>query len=111
MSAGYFVHYWRCGKRSLPHGEWLFGSLLLVSPVINPWYLLWSLPFACRYPSLGLWVASAAILLSYVTGLNLEDSALAPYEHPAWVRPVEFGVIGLALLFDGWQRSFSKLLS
>ena len=102
VSAGYFMRYWRCGDRSLPHGEWLFGGLLLVSPVINPWYLLWLMPFACRYPSLGIWVASAAILLSYATGLNLETSVLTPYEHPAWLRPVEFGVIGLAFMFDKW---------
>lgn len=102
VSAGYFVHYWRSGKRSLPHGEWLFGALLLVSPVINPWYLLWLLPFACRYFSITIWVASAAVLLSYTTGLNLESSGLAPYEHPIWVRPVEFGVIGLAFAFDKW---------
>lgn len=104
VSAGYFVHYWRLGNRSLPHGEWLFGGLLLVSPVINPWYLLWLLPFACRYSSLGIWATSAAILLSYATGLNLESSELAPYGHPAWVRPVEFGIIGLVFLYDTWRR-------
>jgi len=82
----------------------LLGGLLLVSPVINPWYLLWLMPFACRYPSLGIWVASAALLLSYATGLNLETSVLAPYEHPAWLRPAEFGKIGLAFTFDKWWR-------
>lgn len=104
LAAVYFLNYWRQGKRSLPHGEWLFGGLLLVSPVINPWYLLWLLPFACRYFSITIWVASATVLLSYATGLNLEGSALAPYEHPAWVRPVEFGIIGLAFAFDLFDK-------
>lgn len=110
VSAGYFVHYWRSGNRSLPHGEWLFGGLLLVSPVINPWYLLWLLPFACRYPSLTIWTASAAILLSYATGLNLENPELAPYEHPAWIRPVEFGIIGLVFLYNTWRRRIDVIV-
>lgn len=85
---------------ALPRGDWLFGGLLLVSPVINPWYLLWLLPFAAVYPSVTAWVASAAVLLSYATGLNLEDPSLTPYQHPAWVRPVEFGLITVALAVD-----------
>ena len=104
LSGAYFIHYWRSNCRSLPHGECLFGLLLLVSPVINPWYLLWLLPFACCYFELSLWIASAAVLLSYATGLNLEHSELSPYEHPVWVRPVEFGTIGLVFLADKWRR-------
>lgn len=103
-AAGYWFAYLRhSATHELPRGDWLFGSLLLVSPVINPWYLLWLLPFASVYPSLSAWVASAAVLLSYATGLNLESSTLAPYEHPAWVRPVEFGAIGLALIFERFR--------
>lgn len=104
-AAGYLFAYWRRGGGALPRGDWLFGGLLLVSPVVNPWYLLWLLPFAVVYPGLSAWVASAAVLLSYATGLNLEDATLAPYGHPPWVRPVEFGLIGLALILDAaWLR-------
>jgi alpha-1,6-mannosyltransferase len=60
------------------------------------------LPFACHYFSMSIWIASATVLLSYATGLNLEASALAPYQHPDWVRPVEFGIIGLGFTFDTW---------
>ncbi len=100
MAAVYFSHYWRLGNRCLPRGDWLFGGLLIISPVINPWYLLWLMPFTCVYPSLVIWVASAAVLLSYATGLNLDVSGLAPYEHPVWIRPVEFGIIGLAAILN-----------
>jgi hypothetical protein len=99
-----FRAYRRECPHSLPRGDGLLGGLLLVSPVINPWYLLWLLPYAAVYPSLTAWLGSVAVLLSYATGLNLEAPHLAPYEHPAWVRPLEFGLIGLALCADRFLR-------
>ncbi len=85
---------------AVPRGDWLFGVMLILAPVINPWYLLWVLPFAVVYPSIWAWTASVAVLLSYVTGLLLGDMDLHPYEHPAWVQPVEFGLILAALAWD-----------
>ncbi len=94
----------RGGEGGIPRGDWLFGVLLLLSPVINPWYLLWLLPFAVVFPSVWAWTASAAVLLSYVTGLNIPDYTLQPYEQPVWARGLEFGLIGLALTFDFARR-------
>ncbi len=96
----YSLRFVRGGKRGVPRGDWLFGVLLLLSPVVNPWYLLWLLPFAVVFPSVWVWTASAAVLLSYVTGLNLPDYTLQAYEQPLWVRGLEFGLIGLALTVD-----------
>jgi len=97
---------WICLRRArgreegIPRGDVLFGVLLAVSPVINPWYLLWLLPFAVVSPSIWAWTASAAVLLSYVTGLNLPDYTLQPYEQPVWARGLQFGLILLALAAD-----------
>ena len=106
---------WYCLRRArgreggIPRGDWLFGVLLLLSPVINPWYLLWLLPFAVVFPSIWAWTASAAVLLSYVTGLNVPDYTLQPYEQPVWVRGLEFGLIGLALALDFSARRWREL--
>ena len=88
------------GAQGIPRGDWLFGVLLALSPVINPWYLLWLLPFAVVFPSFWAWTASMAVLLSYITGLNLPDYTLQPYEQPVWARGLEFGLILLALAAD-----------
>ncbi|MCY3928007.1 MAG: hypothetical protein OXG81_07020 [Acidobacteria bacterium] len=96
----YVLHYVRGGNREIPRGDWLFGVLLVLSPVINPWYLLWLLPFAVVFPSVWAWTASVAVLFSYITGLNLPDYTLQPYEQPVWGRGLEFGLIGLALAID-----------
>ena len=89
---------------SIVRGDWVIGIFLLCSPVINPWYLLWALPFATIYPSRTLWVASAVILMAYITGLNLDNAtSMGPYDQPIWVRPLEFGIVLLAALVD-WRQ-------
>lgn len=93
----YYLRYRRNETRGIPRGDWLYGALLVVSPVINPWYLLWLLPFATVFPSAWAWTASVAVLLSYMTGLNMNDYNLQAYQQPTWVRLAEFGAILLAL--------------
>ena len=88
----------------IPRGDWLYGALLVVSPVINPWYLLWLLPFAAVFPSAWAWTASLAVFLSYATGLNLQDYAMDPYAQPIWIRWLEFGLILSALGYDLVRR-------
>ncbi len=97
--AWYYVRY-RQGAATVPRGDWIYGALLALWPVVNPWYLLWLLPFAAIRPSAWAWTASVAVLLAYVTGINLDDLQMDPFGHPAWVRPVEYGVIGLAMAYD-----------
>lgn len=99
----YYVSF-RKSKSEIPRGDWLFGIFLVVSPVINPWYVLWLLPFAAIYPSRWAWVASIAIFLSYITGLNLGEFDIQAYAQPGWVRPLEFGLIVSAFCWDQWAN-------
>ena len=101
---GYYFRYSRSRACEVPRGDWLYGAFLMASPVINPWYLLWLLPFAAIVPSVSAWTASVAVLLGYVTGLNLNAGDLQPYQQPAWARPLEFGLILLALVYDLFRR-------
>ncbi len=87
----------------LPPGEWIYGAFLLLSATANPWYCLWLWPFvAMRISGAGV-CALAAVSLSYVTGLNLGDATLGNFAHPAWLRPLEFGLVALAAAWD-WRR-------
>lgn len=91
-------------QQAIPRGDWLYGGLLAVSPVINPWYLLWLLPFAAIFPSAWAWTASSAVLLSYATGIHLDDFTLQAYQQPSWIRFLEFGLIVPALVYDLIRR-------
>jgi alpha-1,6-mannosyltransferase len=67
----------------LPPLHIVFGMVLLLAPVVNPWYLLWGLPSALAARATWPWTASFALLLSYATGENLGHPALDPFAvHP-----------------------------
>ena len=100
----YYFRYRRSASGAVPRGDWIYGALLALWPVVNPWYLLWLLPFAVVRPSAWAWTASAAVLLAYVTGINLNDLQVHPFGHPSWVHPVEYGVILLAMGYDMIRR-------
>jgi len=100
----YWLSYRREDPGSIPRGDWIFGAFLFVAPVINPWYVLWILPFAVVHPSRWAWTAATAVLLAYVTGINLGTYDLEPFGQPVWVRPVEFGMILGAACIDVWRR-------
>lgn len=105
----YYIRYCWSHAREIPRGDWLYGVFLMASPVINPWYLLWVLPFAAITPSVSAWTASVAVFLAYVTGLHLNDDHLQPYQQPVWVRSLEFGMILLALAWDLIRRRLPDL--
>jgi len=91
-------------RNMLVRGDIIFMMFLLVSPVANPWYFLWILPFAVIYPSLWAWVASCAVFLSYCIGLNLHDPALNNYQIPAYIVVIEYGLIFIALCITRLKR-------
>ena len=102
--AWYYSVYRRSTSVAAPRGDWIYGGFLALWPVVNAWYLLWLLPFAAIRPSAWAWTASVAVLLSYVTGLNLNDLQMEPFGHPVWVRPVEYGLILTAMMYDLRRR-------
>ena len=76
-----------------PADIWLL-ALLVFAPVINPWYLLWALPWACLRPNALTWAVLPAISLSYLTTGVLGLEADSFHDHPVWVRPLEVAVGG-----------------
>lgn len=94
------VGFWRGGgdKEKAPV-DVVYGSFFLVSPVINPWYLLWLLPFAMLRPRAWSLMALGVVGLSYATGLNLGDGSLGEFEIPLWVKGLEAGLIGMGVLY------------
>jgi len=94
------------------------ASLFLFSPLANPWYLLWCYPFLYLFASSNkgnsslqvLWVVvwSLTIFLSYATGKNLGRVELGTYEHPHWVRFLEFFPVFLAFSIGVSFHAFQK---
>ncbi len=81
-----FVQYMFDKKGLTPffRADMVLGLLLAVSPVVNAWYLLWLLPFACLFSSLWIWVASVSMWFSYIIGLHLDQQHIGAYQQPWW---------------------------
>jgi hypothetical protein len=104
LIAAFLFARWAGRRRSLqeaPVADVMLAFFLL-SPVLNPWYLVWLVPFAATQPTPRSVALLIVIPLSYATGLNLGDSTLATYAQPLWARPVEFGIVILAALRSVW---------
>jgi hypothetical protein len=86
--------------QTIPRGDWIYGTFFALAAVVNPWYLLWMLPFVALFPSATGLTALVIVSLSYAHGLNLGGNNLQPFQHPGWVRPLEVGGILLAGLWD-----------
>lgn len=101
-----FYAAWWLRHRNAPvvRGDIVFGAFFLLSAVVNPWYVLWLLPFVAMRPSAAGLAALAAVSLSYLHGANLQLRALGSYDHPQWLRPLEYGIVLAAALFD-WRRN------
>ncbi len=97
---------WRTFKFGISEADWMavfvvmLSAFFLLSPTLQPWYLIWLLPFLCPrlesrvtlYQSLitPLWLLSATVFLSYWVLENYVQSGV--WQEPEWVKWVEYGI-------------------
>lgn len=72
------------------------GTLLMLSPVINPWYLVWMIPLVSAYPSRAWILFTGLVFLSY--------SYYLERDFPLWIKLIEFGGFFAVLMFDGFVK-------
>jgi len=98
-------------RPAMSPGLLVFGLFFLFSPTFNPWYALWLLPFVALRPAPTGVAVLAAVSLSYLTRQNVGEVVLDGFAHPAWVRPVEFGLMAAAWVVQVCQRHHTKLIT
>ena len=87
----------------IPSADRAFGALLIFAPVVNPWYLLWLLPFAVLRPSRTVWVATFVLPLSYLNGNHISQFGLAQFDLPIAITLIEIAVLAWLAWLD-WRR-------
>jgi alpha-1,6-mannosyltransferase len=89
---------WLARRRSpLDHVSvalWSFGGVLLLGPVLHPWYLLWVLPWAAARAHAGWLALCAAVPLAYTGSGDVSGI----------VRLVEYGIPGCIAAW-AWCRA------
>lgn len=78
------------------------STLLLLSPVVNPWYWMWAIPLACLRWNWTVQFGSAACLLAYAHSAGSLDSGSSQslYHVPFWAALIQLAAIGIAMYAD-----------
>jgi alpha-1,6-mannosyltransferase len=79
-------------------------AMLVLAPVLNPWYWLWVLPLAVLEFSLVAWVAATASLLAYTHILGGNTFLVPP-----WATAVQIAAICCALTFGYAKQRCRRL--
>lgn len=80
----------------------VLAGVVVLSPTLHPWYVLWPLPFVCVRRVPALLALSLTVLLSYWTLAGAR--ATGTWRESPWVLAVEWGV-PLAVLAAGGLRA------
>lgn len=83
---------------------WVTGSILVVSPTVHPWYLLWMVPLVALRPSRAWLYLSGSVLMAYY-GLG-EYWRTGHWPEPWWLRLVIWGPFFAVLILDWWRGSW-----
>jgi alpha-1,6-mannosyltransferase len=87
-------------KSNAPPADLALGALLAFAPVINPWYLLWFLPFAVLRPTRTAWASSLVVPLSYWHGGNFAFEGGRQFGVPTLVTVIELLVLAVCFIWD-----------
>ncbi len=91
---------WRTGNKAIFRASYIIiGTLILCSPVIDPWYLIWVVPFLCIFPNRAWILFTGTVFLSYTFYYS--------YGFEPWVKWAQFGTFFLLLflekIFPKWR--------
>ena len=80
----------------------MLQTVILLFPVVEPWYLLWLIPLLCVRFSWAWLGFTGLVLLSYTVLVGYVHDGV--WQIPGWVKWVEYGPLYLWLLWRGWQK-------
>jgi len=79
---------------------WTLGAILLLTPTVHPWYLLWIAPLLAVFPHPAWLYFEASVALSYHA--SYLATAGEPWQEVPWIKLLEYGpffaLLGLDLL-------------
>lgn len=83
---------------------WITGSILILSPTLHPWYLVWMVPLTAIRPNPAWLYLSGSVFLAYY-GLG-SYRATGAWPEPWWLKLTIHGPFFVLLLVHGWRGSW-----
>jgi alpha-1,6-mannosyltransferase len=85
---------------------WVFGTALVLSPVLHPWYCTWILPLAAWRRAYA-WFVFSVTLFAYFLFWN-ERIFLLPWHSEPWMRTIIIGPALVAAVLLGMRRAMPR---
>jgi alpha-1,6-mannosyltransferase len=90
---------------------WIVGAYLLLTPTLQPWYMVWLIPFLCLYPNRAWILLTGLIPISYHVIIQFIHTGI--WSESSWIRYVQFipfyGVLIFDLIRDKLQQTSPKI--
>ena len=83
----------------------VMGALLLLSPVGNPWYFLWVMPFVCLFPRASWLLLSGLLGLYYTAFYFLYRGEPETFRWVVWLEYLPFYAV---LVWETWRRRMGR---
>jgi hypothetical protein len=80
----------------------LTGAYLLLTPTLQPWYVVWIVPFLCLFPNRAWLLLTGLVAVSYHVLIQFVQTGL--WKEAEWVRYVQYLPFYALLLADGAKR-------
>jgi hypothetical protein len=77
------------------------GAILLLTPTVHPWYLLFLLPMLCFFESPAFLFLMVSVVLSYHSAYLSEPGL--PWQDVGWVKALEYGPFFALLVHTTWR--------
>ena len=85
---------------------WIIGAYLLLTPTLQPWYLVWIIPFLCLYPNRAWILLTGLVPMSYHVVIQFVQTGL--WSEAAWIRYVQFIPFYVLLIIEAVREKFQK---
>ncbi len=83
----------------------VMGALLLLSPVGNPWYFLWVMPFVCLFPWAAWLLLSGLLGLYYTAFYFLYHGEPETFRWMVWLEYLPFYAV---LAWEAWRMRMGR---
>ncbi|QPJ63280.1 MAG: hypothetical protein G3M70_15915 [Candidatus Nitronauta litoralis] len=83
----------------------IMALIFLLSPVQNPWYLSWVVPFMCIFPGRA-WMLLTGLMGLYYLEFYFDYQDMLQYVH--WIPWVEYMPFYVLLVWDSYRRNINR---